>query len=99
MSIMYEGCVKEGLNLEEGNVRHFWYTHLKHVLLTIFGLNSDDLETPIDRAWDKVINSTIVKYEEMNIIGGNSLLLNYNLSISQVQRSSLSFSDSSIVRT
>ena len=29
----------------------------------------------------------------------NSLLLNYNLSISQVQRSSLSFSDSSIVRT
>lgn len=70
MSIMYESNVKDGLKLEKGSVRHFWYTHLKHILLTILNLDAEVVDGSINGAWDNVIRSTIVKYEEMNITGG-----------------------------
>jgi hypothetical protein len=70
-SIIYEAFKKEGRELEEGNVRNFWYTHLKYIITRILGESeSNSVETTIGTAWGEVINSGLVTYEGMNIIGG-----------------------------
>ena len=70
-SIIYEAYIKEGLNLEEGNVRNFWYTHLKYVITRILGIESPwSISTSINGAWGDLINSGLITYEGMKIVGG-----------------------------
>jgi len=69
-SIIYEAYRKEGEIIEEGNVRNFWYTHLKKIITEELGLNEIDVATTINTAWGDVINSGLVTYEGMNITGG-----------------------------
>jgi len=68
-SILYEAYVKEGLEgtMESGNVRHFWYTHLKEILVGKMGKDEDKIQSQINRVWDYAILSGAVTYEEMNI--------------------------------
>lgn len=69
-SIIYEAYQKEGLtgNIDGGNVRHFWYTHLKTIIVRILGKNDDDsISSAINRAWKHAINSGAVTYEAMGI--------------------------------
>ena len=70
-SVIYEAFQKEGFGLEEGNVRNFWYTHLKKMITETLGLGETaTVLSTINSAWDQVINSGLVNYEGMNIIGG-----------------------------
>lgn len=70
-SIIYESYIKEGTSLEVGNVRNFWYTHLKSVITTKLGLRENpSVATTVNDAWGDVINSALVTYEGMNIVGG-----------------------------
>lgn len=70
-SIIFEASQKEGLDLEEGNVRNFWYTHIKFVVVDVLGLDTDaSVDSAVNRAWGEVINSQLVTYEGMNIEGG-----------------------------
>jgi len=70
-SIMYEASEKEGVGLEPGNVRNFWYTHLKHIITKTMGLAvTDSVNQTINQAWGEMINSGMVTYEGMNILGG-----------------------------
>lgn len=69
-SIIYEAYRKEGLvrGMDEGNVRSFWYTHLKAVLVGILGREeTESLKNSTAQAWTCVIDSGVVTYEEMNI--------------------------------
>ena len=68
-SIIYEAFKKEGTKIETGNVRNFWYTHLKYVVTRILG-KQGDIEVSLDAAWKSMINSGLVTYEGMNVIGG-----------------------------
>jgi flagellar motility protein MotE (MotC chaperone) len=69
-SIIYEAYIKEGLTgtIDGGNVRHFWYTHLKTVISGVLGNNNNSIKSSINRAWEYAINSGAVTYEEMDII-------------------------------
>ena len=70
-SIMYEAYKKQGIELEEGNVRRFWYTHLKNVITRKLGMQvTDSVNVTLNTAWGHMINSGLVSYEGMNIIGG-----------------------------
>ena len=70
-SIIYEAFEKEGEGIESGNVRNFWYSHLKNVITKKLGLQeSDSVLTTINNAWGDLINSGLVTYEGMNIVGG-----------------------------
>ena len=76
-SIIYEAYQKEGLTtgMEEGNVRHFWYTHLKAILVPMLKMMGkkdvdDSIGSSINRAWGHLIDSGAVTYEEMNIYSG-----------------------------
>lgn len=70
-SVIYEAYVKEGINIEEGNVRNFWYTHLKKIITEILGLGeTDTVLSSINDSWGQMINSGLVNYEGMNIVGG-----------------------------
>ena len=70
-SIIFEASQKEGINLEEGNVRNFWYTHIKFVVVDVLGLDTDaSVDSAVNRAWGEVVNSQLVTYEGMNIEGG-----------------------------
>lgn len=69
-SIIYEAYRKEALlgKLEPGNVRSFWYTHLKAILVGMFQKeDNQNLDCIINKAWGCVIDSGVVTYEEMNI--------------------------------
>lgn len=66
-SIIWEAYTKED-SVDPGNVRHFWYTHLKYVIRNELGLGeSDSVKNAINNAWKKLINSGLISYEEMNI--------------------------------
>lgn len=70
-SVIYEAFAKEGENIEEGNVRHFWYTHLKKLITEALGLGETKVVlTSINDAWGEMINSGLVTYEGLNILGG-----------------------------
>lgn len=70
-SIMYEAHVKQGTEIESGNVRRFWYTHLKNVITRKLILQENEsLLSSLNKAWDRMINSGLVTYEGLNIIGG-----------------------------
>jgi len=70
-SIIYEAHRKEGESLEPGNVRNFWYTHLKTTITKILGLGeTDSVLSTINQAWGDVVNAGLVTYEGLNIIGG-----------------------------
>jgi len=71
-SIIHEAYQKEGLELEHGNVRNFWYTHLKTTITKILGLGeTPSVLTTINQAWGEMINSGLVTYEGLNITGGS----------------------------
>lgn len=68
-AIIYEAYRKD--NLESGNVRHFWYTHLKPLLIGVMNLTDiSSIDSSINGAWKALINSGLVSYEEMNITSG-----------------------------
>ena len=70
-SIIYEAFRKEGESMEGGNVRNFWYTHLKKIITEKLGLGeTDSVLTTINNAWGNMINSGLVNYEGMNVVGG-----------------------------
>lgn len=70
-SVIYEAYDKEGIDIEEGNVRNFWYTHLKKIITEVLGLGeTDTVLSAINDSWGQMINSGLVNYEGMNIIGG-----------------------------
>ncbi|GAI44951.1 unnamed protein product [marine sediment metagenome] len=70
-SIIYESFRKEGESMEIGNVRNFWYTHLKKIITERLGLGeTDSVLTTDNKAWGDVINSGLVTYEGMNVLGG-----------------------------
>lgn len=70
-SIIYEAYRKEGIDLEPGNVRNFWYTHLKTTITKVLGLGeTDSVLSTINQAWGDMINSGLVTYEGMNVVGG-----------------------------
>jgi len=69
-SVIYEAYQKEGLknNIDGGNVRHFWYTHLKTIITTILGVReTESVVSSINKSWRSAINSGAVTYEEMDI--------------------------------
>jgi len=69
-SILYEAYIKEGLTgtIDGGNVRHFWYTHLKTIIMRYFGMKENhSVTSAINRAWKWAIDSGAVTYEEMDI--------------------------------
>ena len=67
-SIIYEEYKFTGIDREPGNVRHFWYTHLKYIVEDVLGLGeTDSIKTTINKAWGDVIVSGIVTYEGMNV--------------------------------
>ena len=69
-SIIYEEFQNVGINRDKGNIRHLWYTNMKTVLVGKLGLDEIKLVSPINSAWDSVINSGLVTYEGLNILGG-----------------------------
>ena len=70
-SIIYEAFTKEGETLEAGNVRNFWYTHLKSTITKVLGLGeSNSVLCTINTAWGDMINSGLATYEGLNIVGG-----------------------------
>lgn len=70
-SVIYEAFIKEGEEIEEGNVRHFWYTPLKKLITEILGLGENDaVLSAINDSWGQMINSGLVTYEGMNVLGG-----------------------------
>lgn len=80
-SVIYEAFDKEGTSIEEGNVRNFWYTHLKKLITEVLGLGeTDTVLSAINDAWGQMINSGLVNYEDMNILGGKE---NSRLSITR----------------
>ena len=70
-SIIYEAYQKEALidGMEEGNVRHFWYTHLKTVIVGVLGMSEakSSVSSSINRAWKWAIDSGAVTYERMSV--------------------------------
>ncbi|MCK4385287.1 MAG: hypothetical protein KAW52_03395 [candidate division Zixibacteria bacterium] len=67
-SIIYEEYKFTGIDREPGNVRHFWYTHLKYIIEDVLGLGeTDSIKTTINKAWGDVIVSGLVTYEGMNV--------------------------------
>ncbi len=67
-SIIYEEYKFTGIDREPGNVRHFWYTHLKYIVEDVLGLGeTDSIKTTINKAWGDVIVSGLVTYEGMNV--------------------------------
>ena len=69
-SLMLEAYRKQGLpgKMDEGNVRRFWYTHIKAILVRIMGkAENNSIKSAINRSWGYAINSGAVTYEEMNI--------------------------------
>lgn len=67
-SIIYEEYKLTGIDREPGNVRHFWYTHLKYIIEDVLGLGeTDSIKTTINKAWGDVIVSGLVTYEGMNV--------------------------------
>jgi len=70
-SVIYEAFIKEGEEIEEGNVRNFWYTHLKKLITEVLGLGeTKTVLSAINKAWGEMINSGLVTYEGMNVLGG-----------------------------
>jgi len=71
MSVIYEAARKDKDVLEQGNVRHFWYTHIKHSFINIMGLEVDgNIDTKINDAWHMLARASVVRYEDFDIIGG-----------------------------
>lgn len=67
-SIIYEEYKFTGIDREPGNVRHFWYTHLKYIIEDVLGLGeTSSIKTTINTAWSDVIISGLVTYEGMNV--------------------------------
>jgi len=68
-SIIYEEFSQTGIDRETGNVRHFWYTHLKYIIEDVLGLGeTESVKTTINKAWGDLVISGLVTYEDMNII-------------------------------
>lgn len=60
--------VMNGKVREPGNVRNFWYTHIKYLVEDVLGLSeSDSVKTTLNDSWARLIDSGMITYEEMNI--------------------------------
>ena len=67
-AIIWESYRDEGTVLEPGNVRHFWYTHIKYLVEDILRMGeSASVKQAINKAWENLIVSGLVTYEDMNI--------------------------------
>lgn len=53
---------------EPGNVRHFWYTHIKYIVEDILKMGeTESVKGAINKAWENLVVSGRVTYEEMGI--------------------------------
>jgi hypothetical protein len=67
-SIIYEEFQNSNGMREPGNVRHFWYTHLKYIMDEVLGIGeTESVKTAINRAWADLVVSGLVTYEGLNI--------------------------------
>lgn len=67
-SIIFEEFLNTGRGREIGNVRNFWYTHLKFIVEDVLKLGeTDSVKTTINNAWGDLVNAGTVTYEGMNI--------------------------------
>lgn len=68
-SIIFESFLKREIDhLPKGNVRGFWYTHIIHIVENILGIGETDVvKSTINQAWEDLIVSGLVTYEDMNI--------------------------------
>jgi len=58
-----------GESYEGGNVRHFWYTHLKYVVEDILKLGeTSSVAGAINTAWACLVDSGLITYEGLNIV-------------------------------
>lgn len=90
-SIIYEACRKEASEgtIDGGNIGHFWYTHLKVILVGIMGKEENgSIKTAINKSWGNAINSGSVTYEEMDIFSEKE---SGRLSISKSNTSSCTY--------
>jgi len=68
-AIIFEAFRDEGDGLDGGNVRHFWYTHLKFIVEDILRLGeTSSVKGAINTAWQDLIVSGLVTYEGMKIV-------------------------------
>jgi len=82
MSIIYEANRREidlrnqhlPGEIEEGDVRHFWYTHIKYIA-GVLGVHvtKSQIHILISDAWRAVVNSGIVRYEDMKIVSDSEM--------------------------
>lgn len=68
-SIIWEAHRDLGTSYEGGNVRHFWYSHLKYVIEDILKLGeTSSVAGAINTAWANLVDSGLITYEGMNIV-------------------------------
>jgi len=75
-AILMEEYLKVGKNREEGNVRRIWYTNFLYTLTRVLGdtHNQDSINTSISTCWKEMIESGLVNYDGLNIVGGKENL-------------------------
>jgi len=68
-AVIWEAYRDEGTTLEEGNVRHFWYTHIKFLVEDVLRMGeTSSVAGAINTAWANLVDSGLVTYEGMNIV-------------------------------
>lgn len=73
-AIIYE-AFRDG-TAESGNVRHFWYTHIKKIVDDILEIGeTDSVKTTLNTAWGDMIVSGTVTYEDMGIFSAKEKIM------------------------
>ena len=68
-AVIWEAYRDEGVKLDPGNVRHFWYTHVKFLIEDILRLGETaSVKGALNTAWQDLVVSGQVTYEGMNIV-------------------------------
>ena len=81
-SIVYEAYRREidlrnqhlSSEIEEGDVRRFWYTHIKFIA-GVLGVHAtkSQIQSIVGDAWEAVVNAGIVTYEDMKIVSDSEM--------------------------
>ena len=89
-AVIYEAYRDEGIGYEGGNVRHFWYTHLKFLIEDILQLGeTPSVKTAINKAWKDLIITGLITYEGMNIVSAKENVIKMKLFEIAIERRDL----------
>lgn len=67
-AVIWESARNEGASLERGNVRHFWYTHVKFLVEDVLRLGeTSSVAGALNTAWENLVVSGLTTYEDMNM--------------------------------